>query len=308
MNAYCLTLSPRHTVTKAIIPVAGYGTRMYPATRLTKKEFFPVVDRDGVAKPVILILLEELDRAGIEEFCLVINGEEDRDQYRRFFNELLLEEYFENLPAKLKSYEQFIHRIGNKIEYVVQKEKRGFGHAVCQCRSFAGNKPVLLALGDTIYRTENEKNCTIQLLEAFEKTNKTTLSIHQIPAEKVVNYGVLSGTWDDQSPVSDIMKIQHFVEKPSLTCANELLKMPGETNNDTFYAVFGEYVLTPEVFEILERNVTNNLTSNGEIQLTDALDEVRQRSGIYGFAVDGTMFDVGIPQAYINTVAEFSRE
>ncbi len=307
MDAYTLTLSPRHSVKKAIIPVAGYGTRMYPASRFLKKDFFPVVDRDGIAKPVILVLLEELDRAGIEEFCLVINGEEDREQYHKYFNEGLSDEYFDKLPAHLKAYERFIRRIGSQIEYVVQKEKRGFGHAVYQCRSFADNKPVLLALGDTIYRTHSEVNCTGQLLDAFDKTKKTTLSVHRIPARNVIHYGVLTGSPVRQTGMDGIIKVDKMTEKPSVEQAKEALRIPGDTNGDAFYAVFGEYVLTPEVFEILEEHIQSNLTSNGEIQLTDALDEVRRKTALYGVLVDGVMFDTGIPEAYVNTVAEFAK-
>lgn len=308
MDAYALTLARQHSVKKAIIPVAGYGTRLYPATRVIKKEFFPVVDRDGVTKPVILLLLEELDRAGIEEFCLVINGEEDREQYRKFFNEALAEDYFEKLPPYARVYEQFIRRIAKKIEFVVQKEKRGFGHAVFQCRHFADKKPVLLVLGDTIYRTNNQKNCTEQLLEAFEKTQKTTLSIHRITVEEVVHYGVMAGEWAERFPGKQIMDIRRIAEKPSVSYAKKQLGTNLNTQETAFYSVFGEYVLTPEVFEVLAGHIETNRTAKGEIQLTKALDEVRRKSGLFGFAVDGKMFDVGMPQAYVKTVATFSQK
>ena len=308
MDAYELTLAPQHSVKKAIIPAAGYGTRMYPATRCIKKEFFPVVDRDGIAKPVILLLLEELDRTGIEEICLVINGEEDRDQYRKFFNEALSDEYLEKLPAEMRAYEQFISRISKKIEYVVQKEKRGFGHAVYQCRSFADNKPVLLVLGDTIYRTENEKNCTDQLLDAFEKTKKTTVSIHPVELHDVVQYGVLSGEWINFTADEKIMKVQKFVEKPEEEYAKNHLSMSSKDHDRKYFSVFGEYVLTSEVFDVLGKNIENNVTTKGEIQLTDALDEVGKTLGLYGYVVDGRMFDIGVPSAYVKTVAEFAKD
>ncbi len=308
MDAYALTLSEQHSVKKAIIPVAGYGTRMYPATRILKKEFFPVVDRDGIAKPVILILLEELDRAGIEEFCLVINGDEDREQYRKFFEQALAEDFLEKLSPSMRSYEEFIRRIGKKIDYVVQKEKRGFGHAVYQCRHFVDGKPVLLVLGDTLYRTDNKKNCTDQLLDAFEKTKKTTVSIHPIATEEVIHYGVLTGEWIKTFSGSNMMEVRQFVEKPSVGYAKKHLGMATENNETVFYSVFGEYVLTPEVFEVLAEHVEKNRTAKGEIQLTDALDEVRKKSGLFGFAVDGTMFDVGIPQAYVKTTGNFAKK
>jgi len=308
MDAYELTLMPQHSVKKAIIPVAGFGTRMYPATRLIKKEFFPIVDLDGLAKPVILVLLEELERAGIEEFCLVINGNEDREQYRKFFNDPLPDEYLEKLTPEMKLYEEFIHHIGSKIEYVVQKERRGFGHAVYQCRHFAGNQPVLLILGDTVYRTGNEKSCTDQLLDAFEKTKKTTVSIHPVALNDVVHYGILTGKWVANAEDEKLMEVHKFVEKPGVEYAKKNLGIPSKETIKLYYSVFGEYVLTPEIFDVLGKNIEENVTTNGEIQLTDALDEVRKISGLFGFAVDGSMFDVGIPQAYVGTVAGFAKD
>lgn len=308
MDAYELTLLPQHSVKRAIIPVAGFGTRMYPATRLMKKEFFPIVDLDGFAKPVILILLEELERSGIEEFCLVINGDEDKEQYRKFFNEPLPVEYLEKLTPEMRLYEEFIRRISTKIEYVIQKERRGFGHAVYQCRRFTDNSPVLLVLGDTIYRTNNKKTCTDQLLDAFEKTKKTTVAIHTVELKDVVHYGILTGKWIDFAANENIMEVHKFVEKPDVEYAKKYLGTPSKDNMKIYFSVFGEYVLTPEIFDVLGKNIEKNVTTKGEIQLTDALDEVRKTSGLYGFATDGKMFDVGIPAAYVHTVAGFAKD
>jgi len=307
MDAYELTLMPQHSVKRAIIPVAGFGTRMFPATRHLKKEFIPVVDLDGLAKPVILVLLEELERAGIEEFCLIISGDEDKEQYQKFFHEPLPDEYLEKLTPEMKRYEQLICRIGAKIEYAVQKERRGFGHAVYQGRYFADNSPVLLVLGDTIYRSGNEKNCTDQLLNAFEKTKKTTVSIHPVELEDVVHYGILTGKWTDIIADEKIMAVQKFVEKPNEEDARKHLSTSSQDHEKRYYSVFGEYVLTPEVFDVLGKNIEKNMTTKGEIQLTDALDEVRRKSGLYAYVVDGEMFDTGIPSAYVNSVARFAK-
>lgn len=307
MDAYELTLMPQHSVKRAIIPVAGFGTRMFPATRHLKKEFIPVVDLDGLAKPVILVLLEELERAGIEEFCLIISGDEDKEQYQKFFHEPLPDEYLEKLTPEMKRYEQLICRIGAKIEYAVQKERRGFGHAVYQGRYFADNSPVLLVLGDTIYRSGNEKNCTDQLLNAFEKTKKTTVSIHPVELEDVIHYGILTGKWTDIIADEKIMAVQKFVEKPTEEDARKHLSTSSRDHENRYYSVFGEYVLTPEVFDVLGKNIEKNMTTKGEIQLTDALDEVRRKSGLYAYVVDGEMFDTGIPSAYVNSVARFAK-
>lgn len=303
MDAFAFTLRPQHSVKKAIIPVAGYGTRLYPATKAVKKEFFPVVDKDGLAKPIILVLLEELERAGIEKFYIIINNENDRKLYEEFFNEMLSDKHFEKLPDNMRQYESKLLRIGEKIEYIVQEERLGFGHAVYQCKRFVNNEPVLLALGDTLYSTKNNKNCTEQLLEAFESTKKTTLSIHTVPLKDVVHYGMVAGKWTDSA--HKLMEIDEIREKPTVEYAGKHMGIPSGDGKLRYYSVFGEYVLMPEVFYILEENIKENRTSNGEIQLTDALETEREKSGLCGFAVDGEMFDVGIPEAYAHTVANF---
>ena len=132
MKAYSLTLKPVHTVRKAIIPVAGFGTRLYPATRALKKDFFPIPCPDGMVRPVILILLEELIQSGIEEICLVLGSEEERQLYSDYFERPLSDEHLSKLNAEAKELESRILNIGKHLHYVYQREKRGFGHAVYQ--------------------------------------------------------------------------------------------------------------------------------------------------------------------------------
>jgi len=119
LQAYTLTIKPKHTIRKAVVPVAGFGTRLYPATRCLKKDFFPVIDKDGVVKPVILIILEELMKSGIEEVCLVLGSEEEREIYTKFFEAELPEEHLRKLGAKAHRYEQAILEIGKKLRYVI---------------------------------------------------------------------------------------------------------------------------------------------------------------------------------------------
>jgi UTP-glucose-1-phosphate uridylyltransferase/mevalonate kinase len=306
MDAFELTLKPQYSIECAIIPVAGYGTRLYPATRFLKKEFFPVVDQDGLAKPVILILLEELERAGIRKICLVVDSEDDLATYIKIFKTSALNERYKKLPAKISNYEQMIRQIGEKMEFVLQKEKKGFGHAVYQCRQFADGRPVLLLLGDTIYHSHTETTCTEQLLKAFEQTKLTTVSIHRVALENVGNYGILTGKWIGKE--QSILNIHEIVEKPTVEYAQNFLGIPSGQQEREYYAIFGEYVLTPEVFDVLSKNIEENIKSNDEIQLTDALDEVRQTNGLCGYLVDGDMFDIGNPKAYVDTMARFSAE
>ncbi|WP_461257358.1 sugar phosphate nucleotidyltransferase, partial [Treponema sp. R80B11-R83G3] len=192
LTAYSLTIKPRHLVHKAIIPVAGYGTRLYPATRSMKKEFMPVIDSDGMVKPVILILLEQLYDSGIDEICLITGGEDEIEVYKKYFQSSLPEKHSEKLPASMLDYENKIIEIGKKITFCIQKEKKGFGHAVFQGRDFCGDEPVLLLLGDTIYRSGMQKTCSVQLIEAYERLDTPVVSIHKIPVEQVVHYGILS--------------------------------------------------------------------------------------------------------------------
>lgn len=195
MRAYALTLHPVHTVRKAIIPVAGFGTRLYPATRTIKKDFFPMPCPDGMVRPVILILLEELVKSGVEEICLVLGSEEERKLYKEFFERPLSDEHLHKLNAEAQEYENRILDIGKRLRYVYQREKRGFGHAVYQAAEFAGNEPVLLLLGDTLYRSTTNKPCALQMIEEYERYNQLMISIHPVSLSDVSHYGILSGVW-----------------------------------------------------------------------------------------------------------------
>jgi len=302
MEAYKFTIRQQRKVRKAIIPVAGFGTRVYPETRSMKKEFFPVVDRDGLVKPAILILLEELEKAGIDKICLVV-GEDEQDMYRQYFENPLSMEHLHKLSPEMQEYEKKILRLGEKLQYVVQKERKGFGHAVYQCKEFASGQPVLLLLGDTIYQSNSEVSCTEQLINAYEKTDKLSVGISEIPLNQVDRYGILAGKWEDRQ--ERYMEVNSMVEKPTVDMAKEHLGVSMENGNSVYFMVFGNYVLTPEVFDVLEKNIKIGKTSKGEFQLTDALEEVRKQSGMTGYRIDGKAFDLGNPVAYRKTVTEF---
>lgn len=302
MEAYKFTIHQQRKVRKAIIPVAGFGTRVYPATRGIKKEFFPVVDKDGLAKPAILILLEELDKVGIEKICLVI-GEEEQEYYRNFFEEALPLEHYAKLPKKMQEYEDYILQLGKKLRYVVQTERKGFGHAVYQCRDFIKGEPVLLCLGDTLYRSNIQMSCVEQLLNAYERTNKVTVGLMQIALEQVERYGILCGKWEDKE--ERLMEVNCMMEKPSREVAKEYLGVSMKDGSLNYYMVFGNYILTPEVFEELEKNIVAEKNMKEEHQLTDALEAVRKRSGMIGYRIEGQAFDIGNPEAYRETVAKF---
>ena len=308
MKAYSLTLQPVHTVRKAIIPVAGFGTRLYPATRTLKKDFFPIPCADGMVRPVILILLEELVRSGVEEICLVLGSEEERIQYTEFFERPLSEEHLRKLNPEAQEYENHILAIGKRLRYVYQREKRGFGHAVWQAAEFAGNEPVLLLLGDTLYRSMSNKPCALQMIEEYERYNQLMVSIHAIPLEDVSHYGILSGVWENKERT--VLNVSVMNEKPKASFAEEFLGVRNAEGQKEYYSVFGQYILTPEVFAQLDNDIKQadaEGDTSREIELTAALEAVRQKSGMMGVRLNGVMYDMGNPKALRRCVSHFAK-
>ena len=308
MKAYTLTLKPVHTVRRAIIPVAGFGTRLYPSTRVIKKDFFPIPCPDGMVRPVILILLEELIQSGIEEVCLVLGSEEERQQYADFFEHPLSDEHLAKLNPEAQEYENQILDIGKKLHYVYQREKRGFGHAVYQAAQFAGNEPVLLLLGDTLYRSDTNKPCALQMIEDYERYNRLMVSIHPIPLAEVSRYGILHGVWEDND--HSILNVSAMVEKPKASYAEEFLAVRNKKGEKEYYSVFGQYILTPEVFSQLHEDIMQKEIDGDhvtEIELTSALDAVRKRSGMVGVRLRGHMYDMGNPSALTKAITEFAK-
>ena len=308
MKAYTLTLKPVHTVRRAIVPVAGFGTRLYPSTRVIKKDFFPIPCPDGMVRPVILILIEELVQSGIEEICLVLGSEEERQQYADFFEHPLSDDHLRKLNPEAQEYENHILDIGKKLHYVYQREKRGFGHAVYQAAQFAGNEPVLLLLGDTLYRSDTNKPCALQMIEDYERYNRLMVSIHPIPLAEVSRYGILHGVWEDND--HSILNVSSMVEKPKASYAEEYLAVRNKKGEKEYYSVFGQYILTPEVFSQLHEDIMQKEIDGDhqtEIELTSALETVRKRSGMVGVRLRGRMFDMGNPVALTNAITEFAK-
>ena len=307
MRAYSLTLHPVHTVRKAIIPVAGFGTRLYPSTRSLKKDFFPIPCADGKVRPVILILLEELVKSGIEEICLVLGSEEERALYTEFFERQLSDEHMSKLNAENQEYENHILDIGKRLHYVYQHEKRGFGHAVYQAAEFASNEPVLLLLGDTLYRSNTNKPCALQMIEKYEHYNQLMVSIHPIPLAEVSHYGILSGVWENKEHT--LLNVDTMKEKPKASYAEEFLGVRNSEGKKEYYSVFGQYILTLEVFEQLALDISKADAEGDktrEIELTAALETVRQKHGMIGICLNGTMYDMGNPRALRNCVLSFA--
>ena len=306
MPSFLLTLKPGQTVRKAIIPLAGFGTRVFPATKCMPKCMMPVLDRDGVLKPALLIMLEQLMEAGIEDICLII-GEDEQPDFDRFF-EPLPEEQQEKLPDSKRKYEDLISNLRHHITYVYQRERLGFGHAVWLAKRFTDGEPALLLLGDFLYRSNTAVNCCKQVIDAYKECGGALVSITEIPLSRVVHYGIVHGCWNNKEET--ILKADCMVEKPTDDYAEEYLGIDNARGERKYYATFGQYVLTPEVFDELERQikVVGKPSEGKEFGLTSALDTIRENNGLFGFVPDGESFDIGLPDAYRETMWRYSQQ
>lgn len=304
MEPFAFTLNAGGKVRKAIVPIAGNGTRMFPETFFVKKAFLPVMDNEGITKPVLLYMLEELVAADIEDIYLII-GEGEEEEYKKIFRFELNENYESALPEKIRYYYRKLHEIGNRVHFVVQHEKKGFGHAVYQARKFLEGEPVLLMLGDFIYKSNLDISCTQQTINAYNKSGgKSVISVKSVPFEVSKNYGIVHGIF--RTDYSYIMNVDNMVEKPDSVTAEKELAIDGKC-----YATFGQYVLTDDVFNYLEKQIdeledkiSKGLTCK-EIDLTSALQEQATKGELVGVDVAGTSYDVGIPDMYYHTFVEF---
>ena len=301
MSAYSLTINKTRPIKKAIIPVAGNGTRMYPMTKIIKKAFLPVPGKDNIIKPAIMNLLEELYDSGIEKICLIID-KDDRQMYDELFEKTLTTDLLSKLSPIQLEYENKIQKIGQRVEYIVQDEKLGLGHAVYLCKDFVKKDPVLLVLGDQLFKTKCNVSCTEQLLDCYNAHNGLTISVTNVPLEDVNKYGILCGK---NNVNNSTFPVDIMVEKPDIDYAQrELFTMTHGVK--MYYSVFGEYILTPSVFKELEYNFKNKITSLGEFQLTTALDKVRSYEGMTACIMNGEMLDIGNSTAYVKTFSKLS--
>ena len=302
MPSFRLTIGPEKTVKKAIIPLAGFGTRVFPESKCIRKCFLPLMDTDGLLKPALMILLEELLAAGIEEICLVI-GEDEQEEFERFFAPLP-DAYREKLPIDKQIVEDHITAMRQHITFILQKDRLGFGHAVWLAAPFTEGEPTLLLLGDFVYRSNTEQCCVRQVLNAYMECGKTLVSIAEVPLERVSHYGIVYGVWEENE---SIMSVDSIIEKPTTDYAMQYLGVENSRGEKKYYATFGQYVLQPEVFQELEKEILNGQHSEGlEFGLTASLDRVREQYGLSAFVPNGRSFDIGLPEAYRDTVRDFS--
>jgi UTP-glucose-1-phosphate uridylyltransferase/mevalonate kinase len=300
LTALPLTLMPAAPVRKAVIPAAGFGTRMFPASKATKKELFPVVDHDGIAKPAILIIVEEALEAGIEQVIIIVQPD-DLDTFRAFFSEQISIETYNKLPAPTRDYACRLLEMGRRVSFVVQPSQQGFGDAVACARDAVGEEPFLLMLGDHLYRSTGTVSCARQLLDAYGEHGRSLVGLRRTPAADIASFGTVGGVWDEPDR---LLAVTEFAEKPTLDYAREHLRVPG-LPDDEYFTVFGQYVLAPRVFDILAEHIAHNVRESGEIQLTSALERLRQETGFLGLVIDGRRYDIGRPERYVRTLATY---
>ncbi|MFC5401554.1 UTP--glucose-1-phosphate uridylyltransferase GalU [Cohnella soli] len=270
-------------VRKAIIPAAGLGTRFLPATKAQPKEMLPIVD-----KPTIQYIVEEAIASGIEDI-LIVSGRGKRAIEDHFDKSFELEETL-GKKGKNKELEQIrsISDMAN-IHYIRQKEPKGLGHAIWCARSFVGNEPFAVLLGDDI--VQSSEPCLKQLMRVFSRYNSSVVGVQRVPDEDVSKYGIIAPSGSSVEP--SVFFLESLVEKPSRKAA------------PSNYAIMGRYVLTPEIFGILE---TQEAGAGGEIQLTDAIKKLNEMKTVVAYHFDGVRHDVGDKFGFIRATLDFALE
>lgn len=272
-------------VRKAIIPAAGLGTRFLPATKAMPKEMLPIVD-----VPVIQYVVEEAVASGIEEILIITNA-----------NKHSMENHFDRnyeLEQRLKTSnkteeEKMVCDIANlaNIYYVRQKEPKGLGHAVLCAKSFIGEEPFAVLLGDDIVVNYDGEPALKQLLDVYSKRYAPVVGVQSVDEKDVSKYGIIEPVAGYHSSDRRRYKLNGMVEKP------EFGKAPSNM------AVFGRYILTPEIFDILEQQKTG---MNDEIQLTDAIVELMETQVVYAYDFVGKCYDIGDKFGFVKATIDFA--
>ena len=291
-------------IRKAVIPIAGLGTRLFPASHACKKEFFPIVGPDGIARALVHYQIRDLIAAGIEDICVIVQPGEDRQlvDYLNGPGEAYL--------ARLKKYPELLDEAVQmkaaleRISFAVQEQQEGFGHAVYQSKAFSAGEAVLLCLGDHLFRG-GQRSCHTLLLEGFLACGgKSVSAVNRIRGADLKGYGTIAG---ERLPGSDgLIRITRIVEKPFVDLARRELRVDG-LGEDEFLGWFGMHALAPSIYDILEGMIRDDLRQNQEFQLTFAQELQRQQEGCFALEIrDGRRFDFGVPQDFVNSVAEFA--
>jgi UTP--glucose-1-phosphate uridylyltransferase len=287
-------------ITKAVIPAAGFGTRLYPATKVFKKEFFPVIDRDGRARPVILMLVEELLSAGIEEIGIVVQPD-DLLLFEAFFKQPAKPGLGEKLSNHNQEYDRYLQNIGQHITFILQNTQEGYGHAVYCAEDWLNGQPFLLTLGDHIYRSYTGVSCAKQLTEIYQKYQTSVIGLTLMREDIIHKAGIVTGNW---LRLNSVINITQLAEKPTLEQARSYLQVDG-LSQETYLGVFGLYILQPYIFEFLKRDIIAGERYKGEFQLTTCLARSLGAHSLLGYLIEGDYFDTGMPSFYRQTLWEF---
>lgn len=266
-------------IKKAIIPAAGLGTRFLPATKAQPKEMLPIVD-----KPTLQYIIEEAIDSGIEEI-LIVTGRSKKSIEDHFDRSIELELELEK-KGKLDML-KMVQDISNmvNIHYIRQKEPKGLGHAIYCAKSFIGDEPFAVMLGDDI--VDAKTPCLKQLINCYNEYQTTILGVQEVSDSEVDKYGIL-----DAKPIEDnVYKIKDMIEKPNLNEAPSNI------------AILGRYILTPTIFDILE---TQQPGKGGEIQLTDALRTLVKTEALYAYIFEGKRYDVGDKLGFLEATIDYA--
>ena len=265
-------------IRKAVIPAAGHGSRMLPATKALPKEMMPIVD-----KPAIQYIVEELVDAGIEDI-LIITGRGKRAIEDHFDRNVEIHTALQEREdeAMLETLER-IEKLAD-IHYVRQKEPLGTGHAIMKARKHIGEEPFAVLFGDDL--VISERPCIRQMMDQYEKYSASMLAVQEVSRERISSYGVIKG-----KQINEVYLLEELVEKPNPEDAPSNL------------ATLGRYIFEPEIFEFLERI---SPSANGEYQLTDAIQEMARQRAVYACAIEGEWHTVGDLLSYLKTTVAFS--
>jgi UTP-glucose-1-phosphate uridylyltransferase len=294
------SVSPLPSVRKAIIPAAGFGTRMFPASRVMRKELFPVVSRDGWVKPSILVLIEEALAAGIEDIALIVQpGHEPL--FEAIFTPLSVTEQ-RKYGDEQAAYARALVALGQHVTMIPQTSQEGFGHAVYCAHEWLSGEPCLLLLGDHLFASDIESSCAAQLLAVYASCQRSVVGLLPTPIAQSHLYGAATGTWVEPGR---LLQVSRLIEKPSPEAAQQHLQL-AELPPGQVLSFLGQYILSPHVFTILARHIKQDYREQGEVQLTACLEALIQDEGCYGAVVQGQRFDIGNPVAYREAVAHFT--
>ena len=289
-------------IQKAVIPIAGYGTRLFPATKAVPKALFPIIAQDGFAKPIIQLIIEEALAAGVEEVCLVAQPQQV-DPIADYFSGNVAAAIREKV--ELAAQADRLQEIGERLHFAIQAEPEGFGHAIYCARDFAAGEPVIILLGDHLYISESGNSCAKQLADVYMKVGQSVTSLDLCHESELSVNGVVHGNASVESP--RLYTLTQISEKPTAEYAQEHLRVEG-IPEEHYLCNFGIDLLTPLLFDILDYNYKYQVLTHGEIQLRDAMTEMIKQEGMYGYRVAGNRYDTGNPQELLRTVNAFGLE